>query len=123
VDIFELEKQRLTQEIYDAFDGVTREGGISWGDATRKAIAHDEWMEEGDKPEYVFHGRDITWRDFHDYHSRWLECANEEERQSVEGYPDFTPELMARVDAQVPREAHNDTPFHDRDVQWSGSCR
>ena len=110
----------LRNEIYDAFAGVTREGGISWGEATRQALAHDEWMEGVEKPDHMFHGRDISWRDFQDYYDRWLDSASEEDTQSVDGYPDFSPELMAEIDARNPRKNSDlESSFHDRDTRWA----
>ena len=57
------ESDAIHREIEEAFSGVSREGAISWRQASENSIAHDEWMEvNATKPEDLFKGRDITWR-------------------------------------------------------------
>ena len=95
METVDLERQRLTQEIYDSFDGVSREGGISWSEASCRATTHDQWMEyaksrpEGEEiltyPDFPqefkteTEGKNFDDLPFHDRDLQWPELVDDVE--------------------------------------------
>lgn len=85
------EREDLILAIKEAFAGVSRVDGMSWGQSAEASLEAERWIEENcPKPEELFKGRDITWRQ--------LELEGSEDASEAADEPSPS--------------------FHDRDQTW-----
>lgn len=88
----ENEKQTIFCDIHDAFAGVTRDGGTSWGQTIENFVEHDRWLQENaiyNTSEIIALQKQIEendgpeppkiYRPFHDQDKSWHDLVVDEE--------------------------------------------